>query len=220
MPMPIPPKPTRAQQLLPKECYFDPEWFEREHRELFSRSWTFACVVQDIPNPGDYRAVQVNRYPMVVIRGKDGEVKAYHNTCRHRGTKLFEDDQKGNCRHGIVCPYHAWTYNLDGTLRGAPAMSLNESFCKDDYRLPGVRCEEWQGWVFISLDPGAPPVAEGLAEVEALIGDYGMGDYVETFFETHVWDTNWKVLAENFMESYHLPVCHAGTIGGLSRLED
>jgi phenylpropionate dioxygenase-like ring-hydroxylating dioxygenase large terminal subunit len=120
----------------------------------------------------------------------------------------------------IVCPYHAWTYNLDGSLRGAPAMTLNRAFRREDYRLPQVRCEEWLGWIFVTLDPEARPVAERLAEVEALIGDFGMEGYVETFYETHVWDTNWKVLAENFMESYHLPVCHAATIGGLSRLDE
>jgi phenylpropionate dioxygenase-like ring-hydroxylating dioxygenase large terminal subunit len=120
----------------------------------------------------------------------------------------------------IVCPYHGWTYNLDGSLRAAPAMSRNAGFCKDNYQLPAVRCEEWLGWIMATLNPDATPVAEQLAEVEALIDDFDMGCYVETFRETLRWDTNWKVLAENFMESYHLPVCHAGTIGGLSRLED
>ena len=120
----------------------------------------------------------------------------------------------------IVCPYHAWTYNLDGTLRGAPAMSKNACFDRKDYRLPELRCEEWLGWVFVTLNPDATPVAERLAEAEGLIADFAMETYVETFFESHVWDTNWKVLAENFMESYHLPVCHAATIGGLSKLDE
>jgi len=120
----------------------------------------------------------------------------------------------------IVCPYHAWTYNLDGSLRGAPAMSQNAAFCAAAYALPRIRCEEWLGWVFVTLNPEASPVAERLASVADMVADYNMTAYTETFFETHLWDTNWKVLAENFMESYHLPVCHAGTIGGLSRLED
>ncbi|MEM9270896.1 MAG: SRPBCC family protein, partial [Pseudomonadota bacterium] len=126
---------------------------------------------------------------------------------------------RGNTR-SIVCPYHAWTYNLDGSLRGAPAMSLNEAFCKSDVALPSIRCEEWLGWVFVTLNPASEPVAHQLASLEAMIADYNMEAYTETFFETHIWDTNWKVLAENFMESYHLPVCHAATVGGLSRLED
>ena len=99
-------------------------------------------------------------------------------------------------------------------------MTLNEGFCKDSYKLPSIRCEEWLGWVFISLNTDAKPVAEELSEVESLISKYDMTSYSEVFHEQHVWDTNWKILAENFMESYHLPVCHAGTIGGLSKLEE
>jgi phenylpropionate dioxygenase-like ring-hydroxylating dioxygenase large terminal subunit len=144
-------------------------------------------------------------------------LRAQSNVCLHRMSTLLSGS--GNTQ-SIVCPYHAWTYNLDGSLRGAPAMTLNEGFCKDGYKLPQVRCEEWLGWIMVSLNPDAPPVSESLAEVQELIGQYGMEDYTETFHETHVWDTNWKVLAENFMESYHLPVCHAGTIGGLSKLEE
>jgi phenylpropionate dioxygenase-like ring-hydroxylating dioxygenase large terminal subunit len=155
--------------------------------------------------------------PVMVIRDQDGTLRAQSNVCLHRMSTLLTGS--GNTK-AIVCPYHAWSYNLDGSLRGAPAMTLNEGFCKNSYKLPQVRCEEWLGWIMVSLNPDAPPVSESLAEVQELIGQYGMEDYTETFQETHVWDTNWKVLAENFMESYHLPVCHAGTIGGLSKLDE
>jgi phenylpropionate dioxygenase-like ring-hydroxylating dioxygenase large terminal subunit len=120
----------------------------------------------------------------------------------------------------LVCPYHAWTYNLDGTLRGAPGMALNECFSREAIRLPPVRCEEWEGWIMLSLNPDAAPVAEALADLVPLIGAYGMAGYTELFHERFRWATNWKVLAENFMESYHLPACHAGTIGGSVRLEE
>lgn len=99
-------------------------------------------------------------------------------------------------------------------------MDLNKGFCKEDYKLPTIRCEEWLGWVMVTLNPDAPSVSAQLAEAEALIDDFQMEGYVESFRETHVWDTNWKILAENFMESYHLPVCHSDTIGGLSKLEE
>jgi phenylpropionate dioxygenase-like ring-hydroxylating dioxygenase large terminal subunit len=155
--------------------------------------------------------------PVMVIRDHDGTLRAQSNVCLHRMSTLLTGS--GNTK-AIVCPYHAWSYNLDGSLRGAPAMTLNEGFCKNSYKLPQVRCEEWLGWIMVSLNPDAPPVSESLAEVQELVGQYGMEDYTETFQETHVWDTNWKVLAENFMESYHLPVCHAGTIGGLSKLDE
>ncbi len=99
-------------------------------------------------------------------------------------------------------------------------MTLNEGFCKSDYALPQIACEEWRGWIFVSLDPGTAPVASRLTSAADLIAGYDMASYSEAFREEHVWDTNWKVLAENFMESCHLPVCHAGTIGGLSTLEE
>ena len=99
-------------------------------------------------------------------------------------------------------------------------MARNLDFDRSKHRLPPVRCETWLGWVLVTLNPDAPPVAEHLAEVEGMISDYEMQDYRQGFFEVMEWNTNWKVLAENFMESYHLPVCHAKTIGGLSRVDD
>ena len=120
---------------------------------------------------------------------------------------------RGNVRR-ITCPYHAWTYNLDGSLRGAPAMGLNGAFCRDKIALPQVRSALWRGWILVTLNPDAPLPAERLAPVDALVGKYAMENYVEDFRETFRWATNWKVLAENFMESYHLPQCHEATIGG------
>ena len=110
----------------------------------------------------------------------------------------------------VVCPYHGWSYNLDGCLRGAPAMKKNECFKASDYRLPQFRCEEWLGWIMVTLNPDVAPAAEVYREVEDMIADFQMERYVEILQRGFLWDTNWKVLAENFMESYHLPVCHAG----------
>ncbi|MGF3022123.1 SRPBCC family protein [Methylobacterium aquaticum] len=99
-------------------------------------------------------------------------------------------------------------------------MKETTGFCKEAYRLPQIRCEEWLGWVYVTLNPDAASVRERFRPVEELVAHYGMENYVECFRESHVWDTNWKVLAENFMESYHLPVCHAATVGPHSRLEE
>ena len=99
-------------------------------------------------------------------------------------------------------------------------MEQQQGFCKEHYALPQVRCDTWQGWVYVTLDPGLPPVAERLTDLTALIDVYGMSSYVETFYEEHVWNTNWKLLAENFMESYHLPMLHRATVGPHSRLEE
>ncbi len=210
-------EPFERARAMPPSVYSSPEFLERELSEIFAKEWFMLGRASALSKPGDYLTFELAGQPIFVMRDNDGALRAMSNVCLHRMSTLLEGS--GNKR-AIVCPYHAWTYNIDGTLRQAPAMHLNRDFCKESYRLPEVRCEEWLGWIMVTLNKDLPPVCEQLAEVQGLIDDYGMEDYVETFRETHVWDTNWKILAENFMESYHLPMCHAGTIGGLSKLEE
>ena len=209
--------PFEQARAMPPSVYTSQEFLDAELENIFSKDWFCVGRADALGQPGDYTTCELAGQPIAVLRDNKGELRALSNVCLHRMSTILEGS--GNTR-ALVCPYHAWTYNLDGSLRGAPAMTLNSEFCKDHYRLPQVRCEEWLGWVFVTLDQDAPSVATQLAQVEDMIAGYDMTNYTQTFFEEHVWDTNWKVLAENFMESYHLPVCHAGTIGGLSRLED
>ncbi len=210
-------QPFERARAMPKSVYTSDEFLNSELEHVFRQDWFCVTRADALANPGDYTTLELAGQPIMVVRDADGQLRAQSNVCLHRMSTLLEGS--GNTRT-IVCPYHAWTYSLNGALRGAPAMTLNQGFCKDHYQLPQVRCEEWLGWVMVTLNPDAPPVSEALSEVQSLIDDFGMEQYTQTFFETHVWDTNWKVLAENFMESYHLPVCHAGTIGGLSKLEE
>ena len=210
-------QPFEKARAMPRSVYVSDEFLNAELEHVFKKDWFCVTRADALTNAGDYTTLELAGQPIMVIRDSDGKLRAQSNVCLHRMSTLLEES--GNTK-AIVCPYHAWTYNLDGSLRGAPAMNLNEAFCKDAYKLPQVRCEEWLGWVMITLNPDAPSVAEQLSGVQELIDDFGMETYTQTFFETHLWDTNWKVLAENFMESYHLPVCHAGTIGGLSKLEE
>ena len=209
--------PFERARAMPPSVYTSEAFLARETSDIFAHEWFCAGRADALAHPGDYVTLDLAGQPIIVLRDQSGALKAMSNVCRHRMSTLLEG--RGNTR-AIVCPYHAWTYNLDGSLRGAPAMTQNDGFCKSDYSLPDIRCETFLGWVFVTLNPDVQPVAQQLAKVEELVGDYDMTAYTETFFETHVWDTNWKVLAENFMESYHLPVCHAGTIGGLSKLDE
>lgn len=202
---------------MPPEVYTTQEFLALELEHIFAKDWFCVGRADSLSGQGDYLTCELAGQPIMVLRDRDGALRAQSNVCLHRMSTLLE----GRGTTGsIVCPYHAWTYNLDGSLRGAPAMSKNDGFCKGNYTLPQVRCEEWLGWVFVTLNPDADPVATQLAEVGQMVAGYDMTGYTESFFEEHVWDTNWKVLAENFMESYHLPVCHAGTIGGLSKLDE
>lgn len=209
--------PFERARAMPTEVYTSPDFVEAELEHIFSKDWYCVGRGDALSAPGDYVSAELAGQPIVVLRDREGTLRAMSNVCLHRMSTLLHG--RGNAKT-IVCPYHAWTYNLDGKLRGAPAMTQNEGFCKDHYKLPQVRCEEWLGWVFVCLDTDAAPIADQLSEVAEMISGYDMTNYSESFYEEHVWDTNWKVLAENFMESYHLPVCHAGTIGGLSKLED
>jgi len=209
--------PFEQARAMPTSVYTSEDFVEAELKHVFSKDWYCVGRTDALSKPGDYVTAELAGQPIVVLRDADHQLRAMSNVCLHRMSTLLQG--RGNAKT-IVCPYHAWTYNLDGKLRGAPAMSQNDAFCKDHYRLPQVRCEEWLGWVFVCLDPDAETVSVQLAEVADMIAAYDMTNYSESFYEEHVWNTNWKVLAENFMESYHLPVCHAGTIGGLSKLED
>ena len=196
---------------MPKSVYTSAEFLAQEQKHVFGQDWLCAGRADALPNAGDYLTMEIAGEPIIVLRDKDGHLRAMSNVCRHRMSKLLEGRGTTN---SIVCPYHAWTYNLDGSLRGAPAMAGNQAFCKDQIALPKIRCQDWLGWIMVSLNPDAPDPHESLQEVENLVGYLDMGSYRETFRESFRWRTNWKVLAENFMESYHLPVCHAGTIGG------
>jgi phenylpropionate dioxygenase-like ring-hydroxylating dioxygenase large terminal subunit len=202
---------------MPPGVYTSPEFLALEESTIFRREWQCVGRASALAMPGDYLTAQISGQPVVVLRDETNEIRAMSNVCLHRMSVLLEG--RGNVRR-IVCPYHAWNYNLDGALRGAPMMDRQAGFCKESYALPQVRCEVWQGWIYVTLDTNAPPVATQLAELDTLIRDYGMSDYIETFYEEHVWDTNWKILAENFMESYHLPMLHRATVGPHSRLDE
>jgi phenylpropionate dioxygenase-like ring-hydroxylating dioxygenase large terminal subunit len=209
--------PFERAKAMPPSVYTSPEFLKSELNDVFAREWVCVGRASALANRGDYITYELAGQPILVTRDNAGQLRAMSNVCLHRMSTLLEG--AGNCG-AIVCPYHGWSYNLDGSLRGAPAMNQNQAFRKEDYCLPQIRCEEWLGWIMVTLNKYAAPVSSQLAEARELIDDYRMEHYVETFHEIHIWNTNWKILAENFMESYHLPVCHSGTIGGLSKLSE
>ena len=195
---------------LPPGLYRSPELLELERERLFHRGWVCLGRTADIPETGDYLTFTIGEQPVFAMRGRDGVVRCFANVCRHRMMRLLEG--QGQCRH-IVCPYHAWTYDLDGRLLRAPFMKETPGFETDEVRLAELSCEIWQGWIYASLDPEAPGLSAQLAPLEEQVGRYRMADYVPVVMQDHVWQTNWKVLTENFMEGYHLPIAHAKTVG-------
>ncbi len=201
------------------EMYTSVELLELEKERIFNKQWLCAGRVDSIPNPGDYLTYFIGVQPIVLIRQDDGDIHAFANVCRHRMMQLL--DGVGTCaRKRIACPYHAWTYSIDGELVAAPYMRERPGFDKADYSLLAVRCEQWEGWIYVTLNPDIESVAVLLAELQNVIADYGMAGYVQIVQEDHVWNTNWKLLTENFMEGYHLPVAHRETVGGHFPVKD
>jgi choline monooxygenase len=202
---------------MPKEVYTSQAFHDLELSRIFEREWLCAGRAESLPKAGDYLTYRIGTQPVVIIRQKDGSLAAFSNVCRHRMMTLL--DGKGSCRR-IVCPYHAWTYDLDGSLVAAKHMEQSSGFDIGKQRLPKVRCEVWNGWIFITLNNRAAAPAKKLSALDAIIADYGAADYVEVDTQEHVWKTNWKLLTENFMEGYHLPVTHRKTVGAYFPVED
>jgi phenylpropionate dioxygenase-like ring-hydroxylating dioxygenase large terminal subunit len=211
-------RPFEDARAMPAGVYTSEGMLAAEREEIFKKEWICAGRQDALAAPGDYVSFQIGEVPLFVVRGRDGGLRAFSNVCLHRMSTLLSG--QGNCKT-IVCPYHAWTYGLDGKLRNAPYMDNAAAFDKGDYRLPEFPCEAWEGWIYVTLNRQARPLAETLRPLYAdVVGRYRLEDYVETFREEHVWNTNWKILAENFMESYHLFRLHAATIGPHSKVSE
>ena len=210
-------RPMEDAIAMPPSVYTSQSFLGRELESVFGKDWVCVGRTSRLADAGDYMSFELAGQPVLVLRDRSGELRAFSNVCLHRMSTIVEGE--GNTRV-LVCPYHAWTYDLEGNLRGAPFMKETIGFCKESYKLPQFRCEEWLGWIYVTLDPEIESVSTQLSELEQMISHYRVENYIECFRETHVWDTNWKILAENFMESYHLPVCHADTVGSHSKLEE
>jgi phenylpropionate dioxygenase-like ring-hydroxylating dioxygenase large terminal subunit len=195
--------------------YRSDEVLALEQQQIFDKEWLCVGRTADIPKPGDYLTFAIGDQPIVTVRASDGSIKTHANVCLHRMMRLLD-----GCGHAkrIVCPYHAWTYDLDGRLIGAPHMGRAHgdaapTFKARDHMLPSIRTEVWQGWIYATLEAAAPSVASMLEPLAAVTERYAQEHYVPVAREDYVWDTNWKLLTENFMESYHLPVAHKATVG-------
>jgi choline monooxygenase len=189
---------TRADQeaglSLPSPFFYEQSVFEAEKTNIFFKSWHLVAHVSELGAPGDFVTHDIFEQSVIVMKGRDGEIRAFHNACRHRGNRLVEA-RRGNAP-GIVCGYHAWTYAIDGRLRGAPRTECLAGFDKSAHGLKPVRVEVFAAFVYINLDPAAQPVAEMAEGAEA--------DALTLIDEVDVpVAANWKVIQENSIEGYH-----------------
>ena len=192
--------PDSAAISLPPAAYASEALFELEVERIFEREWVPLGRSEEVAEPGDYFTTELAGDPLLVVRGDDRRIRVLSNVCRHKWTEVARG--QGNARV-FVCPYHAWTYARDGRLTGARYMDRTEGFRIEEYRLPELRSEEWRGFVFANLDPGAEPLAGRLATLDALIARHHMQDMRRFTGGDEIWDTNWKLLVENFTEGYH-----------------
>jgi choline monooxygenase len=202
---------------LPPAAYHDPGLLELESDKLFGRDWICMGRLAEMPTPGDYLSRDIIDSPVFVIRQKDGGVKAFANVCLHRAAKLLDGD--GHVSR-ISCPYHSWTYEPDGQLVGAPFMDQTPGFDVQNHRLKELPCEAWEGFVYVSLGADAEPLEKTLQPLSELVADFRMGDYVPVFDRAEHWDTNWKCLAENYMDAYHVHRVHKDSFGKYGHSED
>ncbi|PWE34246.1 ring-hydroxylating oxygenase subunit alpha [Maritimibacter sp. 55A14] len=195
---------------LPGWTYSSRELFDLELATLFRTHWQLAGHVSDLPEPGDYICFDIGHERAVVIRGQDGRLRAFHNLCRHRGTRVVAD-RRGHCNKAMICPFHGWAYNFDGTLRGVAEADTFPDLDRVAWGLKPVELEVWLGFVFIRfVASGQPPVAELLARYEAEAAAYGAADVVPTGdgFWTDEIAVNWKAVRDVDNEGYHVRQAH------------
>lgn len=200
-------RPLAQASNLPRYYYHDPRVYEKEIDRFFTRMWLFAGREEEIPKPGDYIVRNIGAESVVIVRGQDHKVRAFHNFCRHRGTRLLSDP-RGSTGGAIQCDYHAWTYGLDGSLLGAPHMDLTEGFDRADYPLLPVRLERWQGFLAINLSLDAPTLREALGNFLDKWKGFHLDELRRGGSLVYDLPINWKILEENYSECYHCAPIH------------
>src|SRR5258706_353065 len=166
--------PLEEATTLPGRLYHDPAIHQRELRDIFSKMWLCVGREEDIEKPGDFLTRTVGRESVIVVRDADGRINAFHNVCRHRGSRLVTEPS-GSVLKNFLCPYHAWTYGLDGGLRVAPHMEEARNFDRTQYGLNRVRLERWDGFLFINFSAGGPGLMEHLGEMATKFSRFRMG---------------------------------------------
>lgn len=202
-------KPLHQAGPLPHWCYTDQEWYEREVDQIFTKEWLCVGREEQLARPGDYFSIEILGKPLIVVRDESEQLRVHLGLCRHRGAILTEG--AGRCR-SFICPYHSWTYSLSGKLVGIPGsphpLTGVESFDDADYGLLPVRCETWDGFIFVTFYEDAPPLQAWLGDLPAFLDDYDLAQMQWTHADVYDVDCNWKVWLENAFENYHVATVH------------
>ncbi len=198
--------PVDEASALPHWCYHDTEWYEKEIEAIFRHDWICVGRAEQIPASGDYFTLELLKQPLVVVRDAGGAVRVHLAVCRHRAAVVAQGE--GNCR-AFVCPYHSWTYALDGRLVACPGpMRQSQAFEREANGLESLRAEEWGGFIFVNFDPEAPSLEISLGDAAPFMANYNLSALRRTHYETLEVPCNWKVWLENAFENYHTATVH------------
>jgi choline monooxygenase len=194
---------------LTPRLYTDPELLAAEQKLIFERTWQLAGHVAALPRSGSYLTAQAGTQPVLVVRDDQGQLRAYRNVCRHRGSRLLSGS--GQCKAAIRCRYHGWTYRLDGSLIGVPeGLGFGDRLDKSTLGLLPVRVEEMCGLIFVNLDREATPLADLVGDLPQRLAKYRI-ETLESFAPSGgTQPANWKAVADNYLEGYHIPIAHPG----------
>jgi len=196
---------------LPGAAFTSDAFFDLEKEALFPRTWAVAGVASDIPKPGDAKPVTVSGLPLMLVRDREGQIRAFHNVCRHRGMRLLTEPCKGQTT--LRCPWHSWSYALDGRCMATPnigGVGVNEAkgFEKSELGLKPVRAGVWLNTVFVNLDSKAPPLSEHVAPYEEYYSAFDLSLLRHSGYTDREFKANWKLCIEGGIEDYHLPWVH------------
>jgi choline monooxygenase len=197
--------PVERAETIPSAWYTDARFARADHDWIFTRTWQGIGHAAQVERAGAYFLAAIAGEPVIVVRGKDGVLRAFYNVCRHRGGPLALED---GCVNALQCRYHGWTYLLDGTLRGVPAMDRTELFDRKDFGLVPLRVDTWEGLVFVNLDAGAAPLADSVRGIAERIAPIRLGALTFARRVDYEVRCNWKVYVDNFLEGYHVPYVH------------
>ena len=198
---------------IPYAVYTSEDYARAEEDAMWSKVWQWACHVDHIPEAGDYYVYDVGPHSALIVRGQDGQIRAFYNACMHRGTQL---KPPGSCgfSNTLRCPFHGWNWALDGTFVELPGKWDFPHVTEDSHRLPEMSIDQWQGFVFVNFDPNADPLTDYLGVMPTHWADWGLEDrYIETHVRKRL-PCNWKAAAEAFLEAYHVRETHStGKLG-------
>ncbi|MGB0894403.1 MAG: aromatic ring-hydroxylating oxygenase subunit alpha [Parashewanella sp.] len=198
---------------LPKAAYTDPRFFDLELRHIFSKTWAFAGLKEDVNNPGDFITVQAGLNNIIVIMGRDHRLRAFHNMCRHRGTQLLT--AQGKDKKLLTCPYHDWTYDIEGQLISIPKQQQEfGEVNKQCLNLKAAKVDVWRGMIWVHADPEAEAITHWFNGIDPYLGPHKVEELIESKDSVVIENiqANWKLVVENYIDQYHLAQLHSGTL--------